>query len=92
METRTLDGHNVMIQNLEHMKLTGVVKVISLEPERVELETTKSHMIIKGQDLHTEKLDIEKGELQLAGTIQGLLYSGKRGKKGAAAFAKRLFR
>lgn len=67
-------------------------KVISMEPELVEVETTADHLAIKGQNLHAEKLDMEKGELQLTGTIQGMLYSDKKGKKKAAAIAKRLFR
>lgn len=74
------------------MVLSGVEKVISMEPELVELETAAEHLAIKGQELHAEKLDMEKGELQLSGTIQGMLYSDKKGKKRAAAIAKRLFR
>jgi len=74
------------------MSLTGLEKVISMEPELVEVETTADHLAIKGKNLHAEKLDMEKGELQLTGTIQGMLYSDKKGKKKAAAIAKRLFR
>ena len=74
------------------MGLSGVEKVISMEPELVELETADEHLAVKGQELHAEKLDMEKGELRLSGTIQGMLYSDKKGKKRAAAITKRLFR
>ena len=74
------------------MTLSGIAKVISMEPELVELETAAEHLAIKGQELHAEKLDMEKGVLQLTGTIQGMLYTDKKGKKRAAAITKRLFR
>ena len=62
------------------------------EPHRTGKGDIDDHLAIKGQNLHAEKLDMEKGELQLTGTIQGMLYSDKKGKKKAAAIAKRLFR
>ena len=85
-----MESHMIHITQRAHMSLTGLEKVISMEPELVEVETTADHLAIKGQNLHAEKL--EKGELQLTGTIQGMLYSDKKGKKKAAAIAKRLFR
>lgn len=85
-------NHNVTISRREKMNLSGVERVISMEPQLVELETGEEHLAIKGQNLHAEKLDMEKGELQLTGMIQGMLYSDKKGKKRAAAIAKRLFR
>lgn len=89
---RETKSHTVSITQRSHMMLSGIEKVVSLEPELVELETASEHLAIKGQQLHAEKLDMEKGELRLSGTIQGMLYSGKKGKKKAAAVAKRLFR
>ena len=82
-----MESHMIHITQRAHMSLTGLEKVISMEPELVEVETTADHLAIKGQNLHAEKR-----ELQLTGTIQGMLYSDKKGKKKAAAIAKRLFR
>ena len=76
-----MESHMIHITQRAHMSLTGLEKVISMEPELVEVETTADHLAIKGQNLHAEKLDMEKGELQLTGTIQGMLYSDKKGKK-----------
>lgn len=86
------NNHSVSITHRTHMVMSGVEKVISMEPELVELETADEHLAVKGQELHAEKLDMEKGELRLSGTIQGMLYSDKKGKKRAAAITKRLFR
>ena len=81
-----MESHMIHITQRAHMSLTGLEKVISMEPELVEVETTADHLAIKGQNLRAEKLDLEKG------TIQGMLYSDKKGKKKAAAIAKQLFR
>lgn len=87
-----INNHSVIIKARTRMNLTGIEKVISLEPQLVELETATEHLSIKGNNLHAEKLDMEKGELFLVGEIQGMLYSDKKGKKSASAIAKRLFR
>lgn len=92
MEQESAKTHSISIKARTLMNLTGVEKVISMEPQLVELETAMDHLAIKGQDLHAEKLDMERGELHLTGKIQGLLYSDKKGKKNASAIAKRLFR
>lgn len=76
-----MESHMIHITQRAHMSLTGLEKVISMEPELVEVETTADHLAIKGQNLHAEKLDMEKGELQLTGTIQGDALFGQKGKE-----------
>ncbi len=92
MEQDSAKNHSISINGRKYMNLTGVEKVISMEPELVELETAMEGLAIKGQEMHAEKLDMERGELHLTGKIQGLLYSDKKGKKKASVIAKRLFR
>lgn len=76
-----MESHMIHITQRAHMSLTGLEKVISMEPELVEVETTADHLAIKGQNMHAEKLDMEKGELQLTGTIQGMLIRTKRERR-----------
>ena len=54
-----MESHMIHITQRAHMSLTGLEKVISMEPELVEVETTADHLAIKGQNLHAEKLDME---------------------------------
>ena len=53
-----MESHMIHITQRAHMSLTGLEKVISMEPELVEVETTADHLAIKGQNLHAEKLDM----------------------------------
>lgn len=92
METKPLESHHITLRDRKFMQLSGIAKVVSLEPDRVELMTEQERLTIKGQDLHTEKLDMEKGELSLSGLVIGMIYSGGRDKKNASNVWKRLFR
>ena len=44
-----MESHMIHITQRAHMSLTGLEKVISMEPELVEVETTADHLAIKGQ-------------------------------------------
>ena len=76
-----MESHMIHISQRAHMSLSGLEKVISMEPELVEVETADDHLAIKGQNLHAEKLDMEKGELQLTGTIQECYIRIKKEKR-----------
>ena len=56
-----MESHMIHITQRAHMSLTGLEKVISMEPELVEVETTADHLAIKGQNLHAEKLERYRG-------------------------------
>ena len=74
-----MESHMIHITQRAHMSLTGLEKVISMEPELVEVETTADHLAIKGQNLHAEKLDMEKGEVDRNDTGDALF--GQKGKE-----------
>ena len=44
-----MESHMIHITQRAHMSLTGLEKVISMEPELVEVETTADHLAIKGR-------------------------------------------
>ena len=50
-------------------------------------------LMVKGMDLHVNRLNLEKGEVDLSGNIDSVAYSeaGSRGKNGESLFGK-LFR
>ena len=56
------------------------------------METTHGMLTIKGKELHVKRLTLEKGEVELDGTINSLTYSdvAAYARKGESFF-KRLF-
>ena len=67
--------------------------MISFDIAEILLETEQGMLTIKGADLHVNRLNLEKGEVDLSGNIDSVAYSeaGSRGKNGESLFGK-LFR
>ena len=93
-ETRRVrHPHTVRMEDRKKVEFTGITDVISFEPVKVMLESDYGVIVIKGDTLHVNKLSVEKGELDVDGRIDSLVYSqnSPAGKKGEA-LVNRLFR
>lgn len=84
--------HKLTLTNRGALSLNGVVDVISFDLNEVLLETEAGMLTVKGQDLHVNHLTLEKGEVELSGNVDSLLYSDvtSYGQK-AESFFGRLF-
>lgn len=73
--------------------VTGVLDVLSFDLSEVLLETEQGMLMVKGSDLHVNRLSLEKGEVDLAGNIDSITYSDihQAAKTGEGLLA-RLFR
>lgn len=84
------EAHRLTVSNRGLLNATGVSDVISFDVKEVLLETTRGMLTIKGQDLHVKRLTLEKGEVDLEGTIDGITYSEVHSavKNGESFFSK----
>ena len=64
--------------------------VISFDLNKILLETDYGVVTVKGDNLHVNRLSVEKGELDIDGSIQSLEYSevSSFGKKGESFFSR----
>lgn len=84
--------HKLMLNNRSSLTVNGVLDVISFDLNEVLLETEAGMLTIKGQDLHVNRLTLEKGEVDISGTVDSLLYSDISGHaQKAESFFSRLF-
>lgn len=84
--------HKLCLTNRGALTVNGVVDVISFDLNEVLLETEAGMLTVKGQDLHVNRLTLEKGEVDIAGTVDSLLYSEISGYgQKASSFLGRLF-
>lgn len=93
MEERVVSGnHRLTVNNRRGAGMTGVTDVIAFDMNEVLLETEMGMLMIKGKDLHVNKLNLEKGEVDIDGTVDSLTYSevSDYSKKGES-LVKRLF-
>ena len=76
VEERTLQHiHKLVINNRKTSMVTGVIDVLSFDLNEVLLETELGMMMLKGTDLHVNRLSLEKGEVDLSGNIDSVSYS-----------------
>ncbi len=67
--------HNIAVMNRKNGSITGVKDVISFDLNSILLETQCGMVTVKGHDLHVSRLSVEKGEIDIDGTIDGITYS-----------------
>ena len=85
--------HKVTMTNRRSCTVSGVSDVLSFDIHEILLETEQGMLMIKGDDLHVNRLTLEKGEVDVDGRIDSFTYSdaGGSGHKGESLLTK-LFR
>ena len=92
-ERQVAKNHKLVIQNRKMSTVSGVLDVLAFDLNEILLETEQGMLMIKGKDLHVNRLSLEKGEVDLAGHIDSVAYSDvhQHAKKNESLFVK-LFR
>ena len=86
-------AHRVMIQGRHSGTISGVSDVLSFDLNEIVLQTTQGMLMIRGQELHMNRLTLEKGEVDIEGKIDSFVYSEQKGENGKdTSFLGRLFR
>ena len=82
--------HKISLNNRRKLNIGGVVDVLSFDVKEVLLETELGMLMIKGADLHIERLTLDKGEVDVEGKIDSLTYSEQDSfvKKSESFFGK----
>lgn len=92
-EKNNLKSHKVLLVNRTNGTFSGVVDVLSFDVAEILLETELGMLLIKGHDLHVNRLSLEKGEVDIEGKIDSFLYSEvKNAGKHAESLLGRLFK
>ena len=81
--------HTVILEGREKLSISGVVDVQSFDEDQVLLETVRGMLVVRGQGLHVERLQLEAGELIVEGEVGCLEYDDSVQPRGG--FFSRLF-
>lgn len=68
-------AHKCMLTNRRTCLVSGVLDVLSFDLAEILLETDQGMLLMKGSDLHVNRLTLEKGEVDIEGKIDSLTYS-----------------
>lgn len=68
--------HGIMLENREKLVMTGAEDVSGFNEEAVSVKTCCGTLIIKGEKLHIDKLNLETGDVSIDGKINAMQYIG----------------
>lgn len=74
-ENKITKAHKIILNNRKTGSFTGVLDVISFDISEILLETEQGMLNVKGKDLHVNRLNLEKGEVDIEGNIDAFTYS-----------------
>ena len=84
-------AHHITLEDRERLSVSGVEEVESFDENTIVMSTTRGTLVIRGENLHIEKLSLDGGDLRVEGDIDALTYEdGGRDRSGG--LLARLFR
>ena len=67
-EKQARGAHKLVVNNRK-------TSLVTFDLNEILLETEQGMLMVKGSDLHVNRLSLEKGEVDLSGTIDSVAYS-----------------
>lgn len=84
---------NLILENRERLSVSGVIDVESFNDECIIVDTELGVLIVRGEDLHISKLNLDSSELNVEGDILSCEYSDTEGGKSKGnGFFSRMFK
>ena len=83
-------AHHVILEGREQLSVSGVEEVESFDENAIVMRTSLGTLVVRGEDLHIEKLSLDGGDLLVEGTVDSLTYEEEEPRQGS--FLGRLFR
>lgn len=76
-----MQPHSIKLEQRKFGKLTGVKDVIAFDEKEIQAETTMGILTVAGDGLQVKQLSLEKGEMEIEGTVHRLIYTKSKGEK-----------
>ena len=85
--------HKLILTNRSKISLNGITDILSFDVNEILIETELGMLMIRGKDLHVNRLTLEKGEGDISGKVDSLQYSDmSKGNDRGESFFGRLFK
>jgi sporulation protein YabP len=83
---------NLMLENRKKLTINGVIEVINFNESQILLNTDLGTMVIRGQELRMNKLDVQNGDVLITGKVDSFVYTNDKSKVKKDSIVSRLFR
>lgn len=70
-------AHKCVMQDRNKLEMTGVNEVNSFDANEILLDTKLGGALIKGEELHIGQLNLDKGNVDVHGKINAIVYTDK---------------
>lgn len=85
--------NRMQLTDRKSLSLNGIIDVMAFDINEILLETDLGMLMIKGRNLHVNRLTVEKGEMDVEGQIDSLVYAdGDPKTERGESFLSRIFR
>ena len=74
--------HKLTLDGRALLTLTGVTEVESFDENTIVMSTVKGTLVVRGEDLHIEKLSLDGGDMKVEGSVDSLTYEDDRRGRG----------
>lgn len=91
-ERKKILTSNLTLENRNKLQIDGVIEVIRFNDTEIFLNTELGTLLIKGEELKMNKLDVQKGDVVITGTINSCVYSSKEKSKSGNSIFSKLFK
>ncbi len=75
-------GHRLILEDRERLTVSGVEEVESFDENLIVMDTAQGVLVVRGEELHIEKLSLDGGDLKVEGMVESLTYEAERRKGG----------
>ncbi|MBD5089210.1 MAG: sporulation protein YabP [Clostridiales bacterium] len=73
--TQNGNSHKIIMTNRNMISLTGVNDVMSFDANEILLDTVQGMLLLRGEELHVNRLSLERGEVDVDGKVDSLAYA-----------------
>ena len=88
---RPEEAHHLILENRQRLSVSGVEEVESFDETTIVMHTAQGTLVIRGENLHIEKLSLDGGDLKVEGDVDALTYEDGQDRRSGGFFG-RLFR
>lgn len=88
MDDNKKNNHRIVIDSRNSVDIEGVEDVLAFDEQEVVLETDQGMLVIVGQDLHVNQLNLTSGKVNLTGVVESVNYTEDEGYSKGSFFGK----
>ena len=82
--------HSINLKGRSDLLISGVEHIYSFSDKKVEIQTCEGKIVIEGDELDMNKLNLEENVISIQGTINSIIYS--KAKEPKESFLKKVFK